>query len=150
MTKQQQRIERICDVEREYFAVKSALRLLGEQIRNNPAWGDLEGWGTRDVVNSMDRLEATYIIRLFAEFESGVREVWKFYYKKTRKPRMVSLLTSLATQRISKDQVDGVDEVRVLRNFLVHDEINTLPVTISLEEAKSRLCRYFSQMPRDW
>jgi hypothetical protein len=82
MNKRQRWIERICDVEREYKAARFAMDLLAERLQANPAQPGAEDkeWTARDAKNTAENLEATYLIRLFAEFESGLRDLWRNYY----------------------------------------------------------------------
>ncbi len=150
MTKRQRWIERIFDVEREYKATRSAMLLLAERLRANPAQALAEDWSARDAENSAENLEATYLIRLFAEFESGLRDLWKFYYKKKKRTQMKYLVQLIATQAVPQNSVDDADRIRVFRNALVHEESEEPIVPLTLGEAKSKLCRYFSFLPRDW
>lgn len=150
MIKRQQRIERIRNVEREYLAALSAVELLEDRLRADPAWGVSRGWRARDGENFMERLEATYFIRLYAEFEAGLREAWKKFYRKRTTPPMKDLLVAVASQRIPQDWLDEADDVRKYRNALVHEEGEEQVVAFSLPEARSRLCRYFSRLPEDW
>lgn len=147
MRKRQQRIERICNVEREYLAARSAFGLLADSVRSNPSFGDTCGWSARDADSSSANLEATYLIRLFAEFESGLRDIWRIYYKKNRRTPMESLLQLMARQRVPQECVDEAQEARVFRNSLVHEDSDEAVVELSLKEVKSRLCRYFSYQP---
>jgi hypothetical protein len=150
MNKRQRWIERICDVEREYKAARSAMLLLAERLRADPAQAGAEEWSARDAENSSENLEATYLIRLFAEFESGLRDLWKNYFRKKRRTPMKHLLQLIATQAIPQNCVDDADQVRVFRNALVHEETEEPVVPLSLGKAKSHLCRYFSFFPKDW
>ena len=74
MSKRQDRIDRILAVEREYLAAVVALMLLAERLDADPAFlasHDLRG---RDARNLKINLEGTFVIRLCAEFESGLRD----------------------------------------------------------------------------
>jgi hypothetical protein len=150
MIKRQQRIERICDVEKEYLAARSALDLLAESIRSDPNFGRRWGWSAGDASSCGANLEATYVIRLYAEFESGLRDIWRNYYKKRRRTPMEGLLQLMARQLVPQDCVDEAQEARAFRNSLVHEDSDEVVVELSLREVKSRLCRYFSYQPMDW
>jgi hypothetical protein len=129
MIKRQQRIERIAAVAKEYLAAKSAAHLLKAQLQADPQYGREHGWEARDGAAFDANLESTYIIRLYAEFEAGLRDYWANHLKRTTYPPMVQLLQSLADQRFSLDRLEDADAVRQYRNFLVHDEVANLPLT---------------------
>ena len=65
-------LRRIKAIEREHSSTRLALDRLLEEARRDPTilTGDLK---FHDIVVASDRLEGTYIIRLFAEFETGLR-----------------------------------------------------------------------------
>src|SRR4051794_13246177 len=123
MIKRQLRIAWIAAVEKEYFAARSAAELLQAQLRADPNYGRSHGWEARDGVAFNAKLEATYIVRLYAEFEAGLRDYWANHLNRTTHPRMVQLMQSLANQRVSTDRLDDANDVREYRNFLVHDEL---------------------------
>lgn len=153
MIKRQQRIEWIAAVAKEYLAAKSAADLLRTQLQADPNYGSNRGWEARDGVAFEANLESTYIVRLYAEFEAGLRDYWENHLKRTTHPPMVQLLTSLADQRFSSDRVEDADAVREFRNFLVHDESGEAPPemrTFSVAEAKTHLCYFFGRLDPDW
>ena len=53
-----------------------------------------------DYHNFRDNLEPTYLIRLFAEFEAGLREAWALAFRQTTSPRMRDLIDSFAARRL--------------------------------------------------
>lgn len=153
MIKRQQRIEWIAAVEKEYFAAKSAAELLQEQLRADPNYGRSRGWEARDGVAFSAELDGTYIVRLYAEFEAGIRDYWANHLNRTTHPPMVKLMQSLANQRVSTDRLRDANEVREYRNFLVHDELGEPPLdmrTFTVEEAKRHLCYFFGRLDPDW
>jgi hypothetical protein len=139
--------KRIKALERQHAAVQlGALRLL-ESARRDPTVlkGDVE---YRDVVNASKDLEGTYIIRLFAEFETGLR----LYYDTLRdtNPRTRDLLDSLAALcGISDIHRDTAHLVREYRNSLVHEREEAV-ASIPIAEARGYLCRFFSFLPYEW
>ena len=152
MIKRQQRIEWIAAVAREYLAAKSAAGLLATQFQADPNYGDSHGWEARDGVAFKTNLESTYVVRLYAEFEAGLRDYWANHLNRTTHPPMVQLLQFLADQRISQDRLEDADAVREYRNYLVHDESGEPPPdmrTFTVAEAKSHLCYFlWSSGPR--
>lgn len=151
MIKRQERIERIRAVENEYRAAADGVRLLMDQLRADPNWGEKHGWRARDGNQLSENLESTYLIRLYAEFEAGLRDVWAHYFARTTHPTVRDLLIAIAGRRnIPQDWLEDADTVRLYRNAIVHegsdDHIEALP----LADARRHLCRYFSRLPEDW
>lgn len=153
MIKRQQRIEWIAAVAKEYQAAKSAAGLLKAELQADPNYGSGQGWEARDGAAFDHNLESTYIIRLYAEFEAGLRDYWANHRKRDSHAPMMQLLQSLADQRIAMDRLEDADAVREYRNFLVHSE-STEPSpemrTFTVAEAKSRLCYFFGRLDPDW
>jgi hypothetical protein len=120
MTRKQQRMERIRAVEREYLVATVAARGLDERFRADPFALVAERLEFADYRNFRDHLEATYLIRLFAEFEAGLREAWEVPFGRTTVPGVRDLIDSLHAQcSISQDWRDCVHDVCIYRNALV-------------------------------
>ena len=149
MKARDRRLERICAVEREYRTASIATAILGSQLRADPSALNVHRLRFQDFTKLTDNLEPTYLIRLFAEFEAGLREAWTMFYGRSGRIRTSDLLESAAARcLIPQDRLDGADAVREYRNSLVHE---TAPaVGIDLAEAKKHLCRYFAYLPLDW
>jgi hypothetical protein len=153
MIKRQQRIEWIAAVAREYLAAKSAAELLEVQLQADPNYGWNQGWESRDGAAFNDNLESTYLVRLYAEFEAGLRDYWANHLNRGTHPPMAQLLQSLADQRLSIDRLEDADAVREYRNFLVHSESDKPPPELrafTVAEAKSHLCYFFGRLDPDW
>jgi len=147
MTKLQvlDQLKRVAD---QYHAAKFAVgRLLAEAMEDP---GNLEALvRPNDLKGCLDRLEATYFVMLFAEFESAIRNVWKAQFRKKTRPRMEILLDRIAAKAYVTDKDLGqVQSVRRYRNFLVHGE--DFAASVTLEQAKSLLARFFYSMPGPW
>ena len=148
--KRQERIERICAVEREHQAAAVAVDLLEERLRSDPAFGLSDEWRFRDARNLRANLEGTFLLRLFAEFESGTRDAWLKAFGRATHPPMRDLLEAVARLRlIPQDWLDDAHEVREYRNRLVH-EGDDRGDAVSVPEARHRLCRFFSWLPLTW
>jgi hypothetical protein len=87
MIKRQLRIIRIAAVGEEYQAALSAAALLKEQLSSDPGFGNQHGWRQRAGKDFEDNLEATNIVRMYAEFEAGLRDYWKTYRRKDTHPQ---------------------------------------------------------------
>ena len=95
-------------------------------------------------------LEGTFLLRLFAEFESGTRDAWLKAFGRTTHPPTRDLLEAVARLRlIPQDWLDDAHEVREYRNRLVH-EGDDRGDAVSVPEAHHRLCRFFSWLPLTW
>ena len=150
MIERQRRLDRMRNVELEFQAALSAAELLEGQLRGDPNWGNVRGWRHRDALRWAENLEATYLIRLYAEFESGLRGYWERSMNRSTTPPMKDLLVAVAGQRIPQPEVEAVIAVQRYRNGLVHEGRAVGESVMALAEAKHRLCLYFSRLPRDW
>jgi hypothetical protein len=93
-------------------------------------------------------LEGTYIIRLFAEFETGARQYWAANWDTY--PKTVDLLSGLAARHnIPDTQRDNAHLVREYRNALVHER-EEKPEVVSIAVARGYLCHFFSFLPQRW
>jgi hypothetical protein len=146
MSKRQQFLERIKAVEREYLVIKQAV----EALSRNPSPLRSVGLESADFRQILENLEATYIVRLFAVFEAGVREVWANRHRKRTAPPMAVLLDSLAARhKIPQKHLTNAHAIRQYRNALVHQASDDIePTTIA--QARRYLCTFFSFMPHHW
>jgi hypothetical protein len=144
-------LRRIKAVEREYSAVRIATdRLLAAAERDPTILPRDQAVRVRDIRDASARLDGTYIIRLFAEFESGLRVFWSTRRKTETPGRTRDLLDGIAaSQRIPNDQSLNAHAVREYRNALVHER-DELKLPISIAEARSDLCRFFAFLPPEW
>lgn len=142
-------LARVKAVEREHKATRFATGYLLAKVQRDPSrlGGDLR---IRDLDEAADRLEGTYTIRLFAEFETCLRVFWEVTRNKRPPSRTRDLLEGVGARRkIPYDQIENAQEVREYRNGLVHErEENLEPIAIDV--ARSRLCRYLSFLPLEW
>ncbi len=149
MSKRQNCLNRLRAIEREFLAGRLAARRLKNAIEGDPTLLP-PPLTPRDVHRLNSNLEATFLVRLFAEFEAGLREVWADWCQKKTAPRMEELLNSLAARcSISDGQRDHAHAVRKYRNALVH-EGSEGATAVSMGDARKYLCTYFSFMPVDW
>src|SRR4051794_35574609 len=105
---------RIKAVEREFTAVRIAVVRLQEAGNRDPSIlrGQVD---PRDLTRAAAALEGTYLTRMFAEFETGLRLYWAT--QRDSNPRTYELLNSLAGQRTIPDtDRDNAHLVREYRN----------------------------------
>lgn len=140
-------LERIKDVEREHSIIRvAASRLLDAAQHDSSIFqGELR---LRDLKQAVANLSGTFVIRLFAEFESGLRTYWLAV--RTTYPPTRDLLVGVAARRgIPPDDLEEAQAVREYRNALVHErEDETEPIPIAV--VRSRLCKFFARLPDEW
>jgi hypothetical protein len=141
-------LERIKSVEREYSITGLAMTRFVDAVHASPSL--LTGGRPRDLGRASDHLEGTYLIRLFAEFERGLRGYWRVIRPASRGTLTRNLLDSIgAARRVPQDAIDNAHEVREHRNGLVH-EMRALDSRMTLARARGHLCTYFSHLPLNW
>ena len=139
--------ERIKSIERDHASTRLALDRLLDEARRDPTIlaGDLK---LQDIVKASGRLEGTYLIRLFAEFETGLRLYWATI--RETEPPTQHLLDGIAARRdIPPDRLADAHAVREYRNSLVHERDEGV-APISIAEARGSLCRFFAFLPPTW
>ncbi len=142
--KRHARIERIKAVEREYLAAKASITLLEQRLHSDPTFGLNRRWQNKDARNLRNNLESTFFIRLYAEFEAGLRDAWLLAFGRPTEPQMRDLLHAIAARcYIPHDWLDHVHEVREYRNALIH-EGKEKQTPISIATARRHLCRFRS------
>lgn len=142
---------RIKDVERDYQTLRTIL------VAHIHQWQKLSqeypGLKRQDIDSCKARLESSMLVRLFAEFESGLRSYWKFHQRHTTRktvPKTEDLLNSLgARQRINTELIANVHRVRSYRNGIIHANNEPL-VPVALSQSRSWLCTFFSSLPEYW
>ncbi len=139
---------RVKAVEAEYRAARVAAdRLLAgvEAGLPLPAATDLKA------VRAMATgLEATYLIRLFAEFENGLRAIWEDYYRRPSQPGAEQLVDAVPTRAgVPEEFTLSVHGTREYRNSLVHDRGDP-PPAVRLPDARHALCAFLSRLPERW
>lgn len=154
MIKRQVRIQRLEAVTAEYRAARSASVLLSAELQSNPNFGDAHGWTQRAGRDFQDNLQARYIVRLYAEFEATLRDYWERCLKCGTDPPMVQLVNvAIPDQHFPQDYIDGADEVRLYRNYLVHDsedDPHADLVILDIHLVERRLRAYISRLHANW
>lgn len=103
----------------------------------------------RDLVSAVEKVEGTYITRMFAEFETAIRSYWRTIKPKTRTPVEVMLNRVADRLTIPAKVKDGVHAVREYRNHLIHERDHAVePVAIS--DARHWLATYLARLPKQW
>lgn len=138
---------------REYQVADLAGGTLGSVVRADQTLlkrrrltlGDFRAWRRN--------LDPTYIIRLFAEFETPLRLYWRDARKRASWSTIwISILIErvAAYRYVPRPVVDEVHEVRDYRNALVHQVRPSGVPVLTFAECSSRLCRFLSYLPPNW
>jgi hypothetical protein len=137
-------MDRLKAVEREFRVASDAIQLLRVAVDGRvPLPG---GTSPRDLDAVRQQLEATFLIRLWAEFETAVRSYYQSYQSLTTNPqiRAIDLVNTVAAnpkgRSLSLAARAKIHEVREYRNSLVHDRDDPVP-PVTLSDARRRLNR---------
>jgi hypothetical protein len=148
--KQVDRIERLRAVEREHEVAIVASKALIDHLDHNPRLLAAAGLQRADLSAFQSRLEATYLIRLFAEFETGLRDYWKNGLNRDSWSPVRDMIDSLASRhRVSDAFRVSAHAVRKYRNALIHEEDAETNI-VSLSRARRSLCRFTGFLAPDW
>ena len=138
---------RIKAVEHKYHAVRSSVGHMQKSDRRGPE--SLAGATVGNLVTASENLEGTYLIRLWAEFETAVRSYYNWY---THDPETRigthDLINAVAGVRrgraISEDVRRAVHGVRDYRNTLVHardDPAQPIAIIAARHNLNTFLCK---------
>ena len=138
---------RIKAVEREYVAMRQAADRFLEHARHDPTIL-LEDLRQGEIVTASRNLEGTYLMRLFAEFETGARQYWDATWGTDIKT--YDLFEALAARRSIPDtDLENGHRVRDYRNSLVHEREDR-PKPLEVAVVRKYLCTFFSYLPVQW
>jgi hypothetical protein len=155
MAERQAFIDRVKGAERESYVVAAAvahyepLALAGDArlpTKTSP----------RDLIAAADQVESTYLIRMWAEFETALRSYRRHVTgdpeDQIRTRNLIDWTAGVKQGRaISADVRDDVHEVREYRNFLVHERDDQQPpAAVTIEEARKRLNTLLHCLPIHW
>jgi hypothetical protein len=148
--KKTDRSERMKSVEREYGVAETARAALEEALTQHSGLLTAKGLTVVDLRTYRSKLHDTYFLRLFAEFETGLKDYWKNGLRRDPKTRIMDVINSVgAHHRILDAWRINVHAARKYRNRLIHEEdAEGDPVT--LPEARRYLGRFFGYLPDDW
>jgi hypothetical protein len=121
------------------------LRLCRSDPSRIPSMGNFR---VRDIRACHDDLEHTYLVRMFAVFETALREFWERAGRRQSHPPVNRLMDRIAVRcNMATDHLARAHSVREFRNTLVHGGTRE---SVTLGDARSYLCRFLSNLPHDW
>jgi hypothetical protein len=146
-------IDRLKFVEREHRVVASALERLQRAILDGQVRAP-EGTTPRDLDAAGESLETTFLVRLWAEFETALLTYYRFLRNDPEgRIRAIDLVNYLAGIRhgraIAESVRDAVHEVREYRNSLVHERTDPA-LSVGLVESRRRLNTFLGKLPEKW
>ncbi len=146
-------VDRLKFGEREHRVVATAIERLRRAILDGQV-PTPDGTTPRDLVAAGESLEMTYLVRLWAEFETALLSYYRFLRGEPEaRIRAIDLVTYLAGVRRGRAIADAVrvtdHEVREYRNSLVHERTDSAP-PVGLVEARGRLNTFLGKLPEQW
>src|SRR5262249_27738470 len=103
-----------------------------------------------DLHTYRSKLQQTYFIRLFAEFETGLKDYWKNGLNRDPATRIMDVIDSVSAHRqIPDTERINVHAARKYRNRLIHEE-DAEADPIPLPKARRYLGKFFGRLPDNW
>jgi hypothetical protein len=142
--------QRIKAVERQYKTARLAIDRLRAQSQADASIV-LQFPDARNVKETLQDLEPTYVIRIFAVFENGLRSYWQSV-NPGRKPDMKPLMDAIGSKcKVPYEILKQAHEVREYRNQIVHQrKPGEAVLYIAMDEVRRRLSMYFDRLPFRW
>src|SRR5437867_301522 len=110
------------DVDQELYAARFALARIIRVVEDGQALHPAPEVRLSEFRRCEANLEATYAIRLFAEFERILRDYWMRRRRRATRPIMDTLMNNIAAYlQMSPADLAAAHEVREDRNILVHE-----------------------------
>jgi hypothetical protein len=158
MAERQVFIDRVKGAERECYVVAAAVTYYGKAVQAGDA--KLPSMPTktspRDLVMAAEMVESTYMIRMWAEFETALRSYRRHLTRNPDDRMSTSSLIDWTSgvrqgRAISEDVRDDIHEVREYRNYLVHERDDLDPLDrVEIDVARKRLNTLLGCLPDKW
>lgn len=135
-------------VEKEFAAARLALSRLRSDVQTDPTVLHRTDVEQSHVRKAQDKLEGTYLVRMFSEFDMALRAYLKVgrgtaTLSRMGAERLVNRVAGL--ENIPTDRVTDVHGVREYRNQLVH--VGLISSQYTLGDCRSKLCRFLAFLP---
>jgi hypothetical protein len=141
-------VQQLASIEAEYRSTRTAIEHLERTWHEFQPTRDMRGIGLSQVRETARNLEATYIIRLFSEFEGILQEHWVTSRPGQRIPGTAkSLIDRVASSRRLPSRVrDDAHKVRDYRNSVVHPRLPPA-IAVDFRGALAALNRFLDPLP---
>lgn len=139
----------IGSLEQMCYAGKGATSYYLKVCHDDPGvLGDVS-FRPRDIRDCHEDLESTYAVRIFAEFESQLRDCWVNHFNKSKKKTPAKILVDKVAGECSipTSVVKNVHVVREYRNSLVHEGSGG---ALTLADVRKYLLKYLGDLPYVW
>ncbi len=144
--------DRVKAVENEFRLVRVGVERLRDAVAHDPTVLS-DGLRQATLSDAASNLEGTYLVRLFAEFESALRSSDRARHNDpTRDTKASTLIDQIGGRRgrdIPPRIRQGAHAVREARNRWAH-EGGAAPEEMSLAAARARLQSFLSELPDQW
>ena len=152
----------INDVGKEYEASRVAVSRLVSLVQANANVLTNEPEARDGLSRAYKNLEGTYLIRLFAAFESALRSYERWWHPTRSKTPDTSQMIDEIGARNAEDiprrrkrpignQIrEVVQRVRRSRNYSAHDDADAIDTPMPFQQAKACLLAYIDKMPLEW
>ena len=145
--------DRLKATRREYYVVADAVRRLRDAVQTSQVLAPPDT-SLRDYDAAIHQLESTYLVRLWAEFETALRSYRRHIVAdpndNIRAIHLINWAQGIEEGRkVDAGVRDLVHEVREYRNSLVHERDDMAPA-VGIDEARRRLSMYLSKLPDHW
>jgi len=140
---------RLKAIEHEYRVANLGMRRLVVHARSDPTIleSDMKFSG---IGEALDNLNNTYAIRLFAEFETGLRHFWEAMRLDPEPRSIAEIIDRVASRhRIGSEQLANAHRVRKDRNRQAHDNEEE-GEAIDVRDCRRFLNAFFGEMPTNW
>lgn len=144
-----ERIRDLKSIEHEYRVALLAMNRLEVQARLDPTVLDND-MRVRGIGEALSNLNGTYAIRLFAEFETGLRVFWVATRNEPEPSRVAEIIDRIASRYgIGDEERTNAHRSRSYRNRQIHAN-QEKDETIKVSECRRFLCCFLGKMPSTW
>ena len=158
MAERQVFIDRVKGAERECYVVAAAVNHYGNAVQAGDARLPTAPTKTspRDLATAADKVESTYLIRMWAEFETALRSYHRYFTgdpdDRINTRNLINWTAGVKQGRaISEDVRDNVHEVREYRNYVVHERDHVdPPAEVAIDVVRTRLNTLLRCLPIKW
>ena len=138
---------------REYYVVADAVQWRRASVQTHQVPAPLET-SLRDYEAASRQLQPTYLVRLWAEFETALRSYRRYIVSNPNDNIRAFDLIEWAQgidkgRKVADEMRELVHEVREYRNSLVHERDDMAPA-VGIDAARRRLSTYLAKLPDEW
>ena len=143
-----ERQNRIKAIEQMFRAARASVAHYRRACQNDPGLLGTAGFRIRDIRDCHEELEATFLLRVFAEFEGALQDFWRSGMGRQTSPATRTLLDRIAARcHVPWTELDRAHQVRAYRNAIIHEGEAPRATEIALPEARRHLCLFLSRLP---